>query len=507
MTLPNRISRPVLGALALVATLDFALPYDTFADSTALELAHQLDQAFMDVSASASKSVVVIEVIFKPESVDGSASGNPWLDKLPDWFKREFMPEDDDSGETPTPKRNPGRLPDGGRGQGSGVIIRDDGYVLTNAHVVRDAQKINVRLKDGRDYEAEVRGIDDLSEVAVIKLKGGGIKDLPVAKFADSDKVRVGQFAIAIGTPFALDYSVTVGHVSAKGRANVVPNYMNGDTMDQDFIQTDANINPGNSGGPLVNLDGEVMGINTMIRGIGTGIGFAIPSNMARMISTKLIETGSYQRAWLGIGVSELHDFPDREMLAPGHESGLVIVRIPAGGPASKSDLKPSDVIIAVNGKAVKTTRELRAAVRSYPLGTTLKLDIVRGGRDLKMEVATGTLPEAQLAENDFKPRVETPAPTPLPLGIKAEALSSSLAKQYGIENRKGVIVTEVEDDSPAAARGIRPGMIITDINHHAVNSLEDYQNLVAKADLKKGVLLNFVDAEGNSQFQVLKDE
>lgn len=477
-------------------------------DSKALELARELDRAFTDVSAAASQFVVVIKVTIRPEVSDLGSGSNPWLDKLPDWFKKEFMPDEDNSDDSaPSPRRGPGRRPPETFGQGSGVIIREDGYVLTNAHVVKDAKTIKVQLKDGREFDAEVRGIDELSEVAVVKLKGDGIKGLPAAKFADSDKVRVGQFAIAIGTPFALDYSVTIGHVSAKGRGNIVPDYMNGDTMDQDFIQTDANINPGNSGGPLVDLDGEVIGINTMIRGIGTGIGFAVPSNIARMVSAKLIEKGSYERAWLGVKISELRDNPDRDILAPGYQDGLVVFSIPAGGPASKSDLKPSDVIVAVNDKKVATTRELRSVVRSYPLGTTLTLDVVRGGKDLKIDVETGNLPETTLAEIHPGFREVKPAPEPMPLGIKVESITPALAKQYGIAAETGVVITKVDESGPAAICGLRPGMVITDVNHHAVKSLENYQQLLSGADLKKGVLLNLVDPDGNSQFQVLKDE
>ncbi len=352
-----------------------------------------------------------------------------------------------------------------------------------------------------------MRGIDDLSEVAVIKLTGDGLRDLPAAKFANSDKVRVGEFAIAIGAPFSLDYTITVGHVSAKGRANVVPGYMGGANMDQDFIQTDANINPGNSGGPLVNLDGEVMGINTMIRGIGTGIGFAIPSNLASAVATQLIEKGSFERAWLGIGIRELRQFDEREILAPGRKDGLVVLNIASDAPAAKSDLKPSDVIIAVNGKPVKDTRDLRNEVRSYPLGTTLTLDVVRGGRDMQVKVATGDLPESALARAGIPSRRPQPKPEIVPLGIEVSPITPELAKRYDLKKKAGVVITEVLPDGAAAARGIEPGTILTDLNHQPVKTVDDYEKLLGEADLKKGVLLNLIDADGNGRFEVLKDE
>jgi serine protease Do len=495
--------------LTAAFALSLALTQPAGAASKALELARQLNAAFVEVADTVSRSVVVIEVEFKPEAEELDADANSWLDRLPDWFRRELLPEggEDEVEAPPVPRRRPGRERQPMPGSGSGVIIREDGYILTNAHVVKDSQKIKVRLKDGREFAAEVRGIDELSEIAVIKLQGDGLTGLPVAKLADSDRVRVGEFAIAIGAPFALDYTVTVGHVSAKGRAEVVPRYMGGGNMDQDFIQTDANINPGNSGGPLVNLEGEVMGINTLIRGIGTGIGFAIPSNLARAVSDQLIQKGTFDRAWLGIGVQELSRHPAKETLAPNRQHGLVVESILAGGPAAGSELKPSDVITGINGKPVRALNELRSQVRSYPLGTTLDLTVIRAGKEMQIAVATGTIAEDVLMGRASRPRPAAPAPEVLPLGIKVEAITPNLARQYNLQQQSGVVITEVAEDSPAATSGLIPGLVITDLNHQPIKSLEDYQRLLSAADLTKGVLFNYVDAEGNSSFQVLKDE
>jgi serine protease Do len=498
--------RPSLPPLAVVLALSLALTPPAGAASKALELARQLNEAFVEVADTVSRSVVVIEVEFKPEAGEVDAEGNSWLDRLPDWFREQILPEgEEESPEVPPRFR---RRPDVERqplpGSGSGVIIREDGYILTNAHVVKDSQKIKVRLKDGREFAAEVRGIDGLSEIAVIKLQGDGLTGLPVAKLADSDRVRVGEFAIAIGAPFSLDYTVTVGHVSAKGRANVVPGYMGGNSMDQDFIQTDANINPGNSGGPLVNLEGEVMGINTLIRGLGTGIGFAIPSNLARMVSDQLIQKGTFDRAWLGIGVQELARHSAKDTLAPDHQHGLVVVSILAEGPAASSELKPSDVITGINGKPVKTIDDLRSQVRSYPLGTTLNLSVIRAGLELEIAVATGTIAEDVLLGRASRPRVTTSA---TPLGLEVAAITPNLARQYNLQQKSGVVITKVAEDSPAAASGLTPGLVITDLNHQPVKTLEDFRRLLTGADLAKGVLFNYVDNEGNSSFQVLKDE
>ncbi|HTH47060.1 MAG TPA: trypsin-like peptidase domain-containing protein, partial [Candidatus Limnocylindria bacterium] len=262
-------------AVLTLAGLAAALPPAVLAkDSEALQIARQLNEAFIEVADNVSPSVVVITVTEKKDTET--------MQQMHRFF--QALPPELQEGEAP--QRT---------GQGSGVIVREDGYIVTNNHVVNGAEKIRVRLKDGREFDAEVRGTYPDADIAVVKLKGD-VKNLHVAKFADSEKVRVGEFAIAIGAPFELDYSVTYGHVSAKGRAN-----LGGGPGDQDFIQTDASINPGNSGGPLVNLNGEIIGINSMIRGMGTGIGFAIPANNAHEISDRLIADGKFTRSWLGI--------------------------------------------------------------------------------------------------------------------------------------------------------------------------------------------------------------
>ena len=274
-------------AQRLLVAVCFCLSGQNNFASTNLDLARQLNQAFVEVTEKVSPAVVVITVITKP-----GANHFADLDQNPeDAFPREFWRQFRRQAEEESP-------PEREIGQGSGVIIRENGFILTNRHVVDDAESIEVRLKDGRKFKAKVRGVDPQSDVAVIQIDASG---LPVAKLADSSKTRVGEFAIAIGAPFQLDYSVTFGHVSAKSRGNVVPSYHGGAMLDQDFIQTDANINPGNSGGPLVNIEGEVIGINTLIRGFRTGIGFAIPSGLAREVADQIIANGKFTRAWLGV--------------------------------------------------------------------------------------------------------------------------------------------------------------------------------------------------------------
>jgi serine protease Do len=270
--------------LSLAGSLVFLEAFPAHA-GTGLDLARQLNQAFIEVAEKVSPSVVVITVTQKAGtfSLEGGTDGDEnSTDALPPDFWRRFHRQFQD------------QMPEKTKDQGSGIIIRKDGYILTNRHVVENAEAIEVRLLDGRTFKAKVRGVDAGSDLAVIKIDAD---NLPVAKLADSAKTRVGEFAIAIGAPFAYDYSITFGHVSAKGRSNVIPVFSGGATMDQDFIQTDANINPGNSGGPLLNIDGEVIGINTIILGLRSGIGFAIPSNLAREVADKLIADGKFTRA------------------------------------------------------------------------------------------------------------------------------------------------------------------------------------------------------------------
>jgi serine protease Do len=312
----------------------------------------------------------------------------------------------------------------------------------------------------------------------------------------------VGEFAIAIGAPFDLDYSVTFGHVSAKGRSSIIGG-REGQSMDQDFIQTDANINPGNSGGPLVNINGEVIGINTLIRGLHTGIGFAIPSNMAREVSDKLISEGKYVRAWLGIGVVPLKDYAEYRDLAKGVSDGVVVRTIEQRGPAAKSKLRAADIITTVDGKPVSNAQQLRSAVRSKSLGSTITLEVIRGGKNLKIDVKTDAWPEEATPVANKKP---APAEeTVKSFGLTVQSLTKELVEQFGVEKTDGVIVTEVENGSVAERNGIRPGDIITEVGDKPVTTPKQFKDALKQGDPKKGIILNFT-SKGVSKFEILKD-
>lgn len=463
----------------------------------ALALARQLNQAFIDVADKVSPSVVVVRVAHKANYVDPEDEENPFFEMLPPQFRKQLEEQREKQRREQEDSRRYHREPvfDG---QGSGVVIRKEGYILTNRHVVDGADKIKVLFKDGSEFEGEIRGVDAQSDVAVIKIEPKG-KQLAVAQFADSEKTRVGEFAIAIGAPFELDYSVTFGHVSAKGRSAIIPDRR----MDQDFLQTDANINPGNSGGPLVNIDGDVIGINTLIRGLRSGIGFAIPSNLAREISDKLITDGKFVRGYLGIEISPLKGDSEYRDQITGVTDGVVVKAIAPGGPASKSDLKPGDVVTSVEGRPVATAQQLKNEIRGKKIGAPVTLDVHRFGKNIKVKVKPEAWPD------DSQPTVAKSDPIPenkaRSFGLSVQALTADLAEQYGIEKVEGVLITEVERGSVADRKGIRPGDVINEVAGKTVSTPKQFLDLVKAADPKKGVVVIYT-TRGTSRVQILKD-
>jgi serine protease Do len=377
-------------------------------------------------------------------------------------------------------------------------VFREDGYILTNGHVVENAEKIEVRLRDGRRFPAEVKGIDTESDVAVLRVDAKG---LPVARLGDSGKVRVGQFAIAIGAPFELEYSVTFGHVSAKGRRVMADVVM----MDQDFLQTDASINPGNSGGPLVNIEGEVIGINTMIRGLNTGIGFAVPVNLAREVAEQLVETGRFTRAWLGVNIESLGDRPEAAPADVPVKEGVLITRILRDGPTWGSELEAQDVVVAVDGETVRDVADLKHHVSRKKVGKPITLDVYRGDKRLQLQVTPGALPEDRLASLRPSARPAPPEPdTAEVLGVKVRELDAENAARVGLEKGEGVLITEVEEDSPASRRQIEPGDVITKVNRKPVRSPKEFAAAMRSADVAKGVSVT-VYGERGRKFEVLK--
>ena len=474
-----------------------ALGAEVKKNSAALDLARQLNQAFIDVADQVSPSVVVVRIAHKPDYADPNEEENPFFDMLPRELKRQMEEQREKLRRDQDGQRRLHRKPvfDG---QGSGVVIRKEGYILTNRHVVDGADKIRVRFKDGTEFDGEVRGVDAQSDVAVIKIDPQG-KELSVAKLGDSDRTRVGEFAIAIGAPFEFDYSVTFGHVSAKSRSGIIADR----TMDQDFLQTDASINPGNSGGPLVNIDGEVIGINTLIRGIGTGIGFAIPSKLAREVADKLIAEGKYVRAYLGVQISPLKGDNEYRDLITGVDDGVVIVAIPPDGPAAKSELKPGDVIVSVEGRKVSTAQQLKNEIRGKKIGAPVTLDVHRFGKNIQVKVKPEAWPEEGIPV--LSRREPVPDDKSKSFGLTVQTLTKDLAEQHGIDKAEGVLVSEVERDSVASRKGIKPGDVITEVNGKVISTPKQFLQALKAVDAKKGVVILY-SSRGTSKVEILKD-
>jgi serine protease Do len=470
---PLKLLSIVTVAIALV-TFDF----QTCRASAGLDLARQLNETFAEIAENVSPSVVVVTVTETPPTFSETEFNTP--DSTNEFWRRFHQDENS-------------------QGQGSGIIIRKDGYILTNRHVVEDANKIEVRLRDGRVFRASVRGVDRESDVAVLKIDA---RDLPVATLGDSAKVRVGEFALAIGAPFNLDYTVTCGHISAKNRSNVVPNYLGGQGMDQDFIQTDANMNPGNSGGPLVNIDGEVIGVNTLIRGARTGIGFAIPSNLAKEVSDRLIAEGKFIRPWLGIGIRALKDETDFREWLNGPRDGVVVRSIIADGPAAKSDLRPADVITAVDGKSVATPQELRNAIRGKRIDQTVSINVFRDGKNAKIEIQLEAFSDGETSFAAHKNSIPNFAPASV--GFSVKAATPELAERFGTRQTSGIIVVSVDQGGIAAHDGIKPGDIVTAINQKSVATPKEFFHALKNSDLKKGVVVNLI-SDNTARFEILK--
>ncbi len=450
-----------------------------------IEVAKQLNRAFVQVAERVSPSVVVIDVAssqqgrFDPED-------HPFFEFLPEEKQEELRKkmEEDSSESEGTPRYN---------GRGSGVIIRENGFILTNRHVVQDAERIRVRLKNGEEYKATVHGKDAQSDLAVLKIDASG---LPAATMGDSSKARVGEFAIALGAPFQLDYSLTVGHISAKGRSEVIPLAAGGAVMDQNFIQTDANINPGNSGGPLLNIEGEVIGINSVIRGLDTGIGFAIASNLATEVATKLIQEGEYERAWLGIEIRSLSEDRLVRKQIEQTDNGVVVRGISGDGPASKSKLERFDVIVAVEGVKVTTAQELKAEVRRKTAGEPLTLKVVRMGRDkpLNVEVTPGSWPERLISDAGSFHEPESREPEAASMGITVGKLTPEVAEENGLEDGQGVVVTEIKAGSRAQKKGLKAGEIITEVNQRPITSPEGFVEAISDVSEKNAIKLTIVN-------------
>lgn len=367
---------------------------------------------------------------------------------------------------------------------GSGVIIDKTGYILTNYHVVQRAQDITVRLTDGREFKAKVIGRDSRSDLSLIKIASPA-GDLPVLPLGDSDKMRVGDWVLAIGNPFGLAHTVTQGIISATGRVIGTGPYDN-------FLQTDAPVNPGNSGGPLVNLKGEVVGITTAIVATGQGIGFAIPSNMAKNVVSQLREKGRVVRGWIGVSVQTVTPSL-AESFGMKEPKGALVGNVVEGGPADAAGIKPGDIIVAFNKKEIKTMSDLPLVVAGAPVGSTVPVTIIREGKEIAINLKIAEMPEEKTAAPSKK------AADTSDFGMTLQDITPALQKKMGLKERSGVIVVDVEQGSRADDAGIEEGDIIREVNHKPVKNIAEYRSEAQKS--RKGASVLLLVNRGTSSF------
>lgn len=365
------------------------------------------------------------------------------------------------------------RGPERRSGLGSGFIIDGDGTILTNFHVVDGAQKIVVTMDDGKNYDAKVLGKDEKTDIAVIKIAAG--RNLPAVDLGDSDRLQVGEWVMAIGNPFGLDHTVTSGIVSAKGRQIGAGPYDN-------FIQTDASINPGNSGGPLINLRGEVVGINTAIfsqSGGNIGIGFAIPANSVKDLLPQLRDKGKVVRGYLGTKVQKVT--PEiAESLGMKPARGALVAEVLRGGPAELAGVKPGDVILEFDRKEVKDSSDLPIEVARVAPGTRLQLKLWRDGKEVTLPLTVGEMKEAEVSASTHEGD----------LGLTVQPITPRLAENLGLDRAEGLVITAVKSGGAADEAGLRPGDVIVEINREPVKNLADYRRELARNEKAKAVLL-----------------
>lgn len=464
----------LLISLILLASPIFAL-------DGGIEHLRETSKAFSSVMTAVSPSVVYIQVEGKISNTRfhdfRSPFGNEWPfgeELFEHFFGKRFrdLPE-------PQKPREQRRL----IGQGSGFVFTskdglfiDKSYILTNNHVVKNADRIRVTLKDGREFDAEIVGTDPQSDIALLNIKTGKLSAL---KLGDSSKLQVGEWVMAIGNPFGLNNTLTVGVVSAKGRTSL------GLSDYEDFIQTDAAINPGNSGGPLVNLEGEVVGINSAIftrSGGYMGIGFAIPINLVKGIANQLMDKGEVTRGFLGVIIQELTPKLAESFDLKEYE-GVLISQVMEDSPAKKAGLKQGDIIVSYEGKPVSKVNSLRNLIALGTPESQKKFTIIRDGKRQNVMVTIGLLTPDKAIE-------QTPVHSSEEIGITVQPLTAQLSEQLGIKEKHGVVVTKVKPGSIAEMAGIKPDTVILQVNHKPVKTVAEFMRAIEKSRKDKRVLL-----------------
>lgn len=475
----NKVTRILIYIIVLggiVITAGFHLGSTAFAETDDVIM---VPESFSKLAEKASPAVVNIRTV---KTIKG---GGPVFrnfrrgpqgreDPFKDFFEK-FFGED-----TPREFKQPSL--------GSGFIIDKEGFVVTNNHVIQDADQIKVKLGGDTEYDAEVVGRDANTDLALLKIKTG--TDLPILALGDSDDLKIGQWVVAIGSPFGLERTVTAGIVSAKGRVIGSGPYDN-------FIQTDASINPGNSGGPLINLKGEVVGINTAIIAAGSGIGFAIPINLAEKIIAQLKSEGEVTRGWLGVAIQDLTG-EMAEYYGLKDRKGVLVADVFKGDPADEAGIKPKDIILEVNDRKIETSRQLTAMIADLKVGEPAKVEVFRNGKIKTFNIKLAKRDDQRLAS-----RSPAREPEDDKFGLRVAELTPEIVQRFGIGDTTGVIVVNVEAESKAAEAGVQMGDIIKEINHRIIETVKDYTGAMDKIGESEPV--NLFIWRKNTGFLVIK--
>jgi serine protease Do len=460
-----------------------------------VEKARGLSRAFRAAAKKVIPTVVKVKTVTKARAVQELKGRAPADNPFRGTPFEDFF----DDGNMPGFHFN-GRIPQR-QGLGSGVIIDAAGVILTNNHVVEGADEVLVELSDGRQFKASDIKTDEQSDLAVLRIKAA--EPLPAAALGDSDTMEIGDWVLAVGNPFELELTVSAGIISSKGRTLAAGKRAN-------FLQTDAAINPGNSGGPLVNLDGEVIGINTAIAtnsGSYQGVGFAIPINLAKWVTQQLIKTGSVQRAYLGVGIGEINSTLAQKLGVEPHK-GVLVSEVFPNSPAAAAGLREGDIIRTFAGQAVSTARGLQEVVERAPLGSKQQMAIIRDGKPTTLDVVVKALPGdfgvAGKSPKSGKPAGDPGAFEAEDLGLNVSELTDNLAQRLGFKGFSGVLISGVTPNGIAAEAGLREGMLILRVGKKPVASVAEFKAAIKGESLKEGVMLLVRTQEGN-RFVVLQ--
>lgn len=454
--------------LVVLSILSIAFPYAGHAQPAELTSLAELVKRLKPSVVNISTTSVVTAQPFQFRSPFGGGENDPFEEFFDKFFGGEGAPQREFRQ----------------RGLGSGFIMSEDGYIITNNHVIEKARDISVILEDGGEYEAKVIGKDPKTDVALLKIEPD--RKLQAISFGNSDQLEIGDWVVAIGNPFGLGHTVTTGIVSAKGRSLGLGAY-------DDFIQTDAAINPGNSGGPLFNLRGNVVGVNTAIIAGGQGIGFAIPANIAKYVVNQLRTEGKVVRGWLGVMVQQIT--PEiAESLELKDTRGALVADVTPGGPADKAGVKRGDVIVEFNGNKIKEMAELPKTVATTSPGTESELKLLRNGNEKVYELKLGILPDEVAQSGVTGEEIEKD------LGLVVQELSPQIQRRLGIQDA-GVVITNVRQGSVAAEAGLQPGDIVLEVNRKKVESLGDYRK--AMDSVKGGETALFLVKRDNNTIYV----